>query len=108
MKTKLEFQWRNGDLALVACPKHLVRFEDDEENVTINFLRYYRNESGKELCFSIGFFKYNERESCWSLYFVGDRFKEIAPEESAELWKQLGLAYDTLSEWIKGRANDDY
>ena len=44
---KLEFNWRMGDYGLKACPERLVRFEDDEENKTINFLRYYKYQ-GKE------------------------------------------------------------
>ena len=103
MKTKLEFQWREGNLALKAVPKHLVRFEDDEENVTIDFLKYNKDET----CFSIGYFKYNERDNYWSLYFVGDRFKQIPPEQSSELWKQLGLAYDVLSEWMANVRNEE-
>ena len=108
MNTKLEFGWRDGDLELKAVPQRLVRFSDDEENVTIDFVKYYRDDDGRELCFSIGYFKYNAREDCWSLYFVGDRFKEIPPEQAAELWKQLGFAYDILDEWIRVRREDVY
>ena len=105
---KLEFIWREGDLELRAAPARLVRFSDDEENVTIDFVKHYRDENGKELRYSIGYFKYNDREDYWSLYFVGDRFKEIPPEQAAELWKQLGLAYDILDEWIRVRRDDVY
>lgn len=107
MKTKLEFHWRDGDLELKACPIRLVRFDDNEENVTIDFINHYMDEHGKEFCYSIGYFKYNDCDDYWSLYFVGDRFKEIPPEKSAELWKQLALAYDTLTEWV-GKRKDVY
>lgn len=99
---KLDFYWRLGDFALKATPKRLVRFSPDEENETIDFVRYYRD--GKhELCYSIGYFKWNEGECCWELKFVGDRFKEIPDDMVVEIFQMLRAAYDILNGWKRGQ-----
>ena len=100
MSNKLEFRWREGDLGLHACPERLVRFSEDEENTTINFVAYRRHEDGTEFLYSIGYFKYNHHNDYWGLTLVGDRFKDIPPEQSAALWEKLGEAYDVLNDWL--------
>ena len=99
---KLEFYWQEGCICLKACPERLVRFHPDEENVTIDMIK---NEDG--FAYSIGYFQWNDHEPCWELKLVGDRFKQIPPEQAAEVWRQLGIAYDLLTEWKRGR-EDDY
>ena len=99
MKTQeLKFDWRWKDYGLRATPKRLVRFDEDESNETIDFIKYFRY-GNEEKCYSIGYFYYNEHEPCWELKFVGDRFKEIAPEDLSVVWKYLLAAYDVLTEW---------
>ena len=97
---KLEFYWREGNFELRACPKHLVRFSEDEENVTIDFCKIYKREDGSEGRYSIGYFYYDDREKTWDLRFVGNRFMEIPDEQAAEVWKRLGVAYTVLNRWI--------
>ena len=97
---ELNFNWRLKDYALEACPKRLVRFSDDELNVTINFVKYYQSQ-GKEYKYSIGYFWYNDKEPCWELKFVGNRFKDIREEDSVIVLRMLKAAYDTLEEWSK-------
>lgn len=99
---KLEFYWQEGCICLKACPKHLVRFHPDEENVTIDVLKIRDGYN-----YSIGYFWWNDHEPCWELKLVGNRFKEIPPEQAAEVWRQLGIAYDLLTEWKIGH-EDDY
>ena len=42
MKTQeLKFDWRWKDYGLRATPKRLVRFDDDESNETIDFIKYF-------------------------------------------------------------------
>lgn len=99
---KLEFYWQEGCICLKACPKHLVRFHQDEENVTIDVLKIRDGYN-----YSIGYFWWNDHEPCWELKLVGNRFIEIPPEQAAEVWRQLGIAYDLLTEWKIGH-EDDY
>lgn len=96
--SELKFDWRWKDYGLRAIPKRLIRFDDDESNETIDFIKYFRY-GNEEKCYSIGYFYYNEHEPCWELKFVGDRFKEIAPEDLSVVWKYLLAAYDVLTEW---------
>lgn len=94
-----------GDYALEACPKRLVRFSEDEPNVTIDLVKYYIYK-GEEVKYSIGYFEYNEREPCWELRFVGDRFKDILEGDVIAIFKMLAAAYDTLEEWSRSRDNE--
>lgn len=104
-KCKLIFSWRYGEYGLEAVPKRLVRFTQDEENETVNFVRYF--ESGKSvLKYSIGYFYYNEAEPCWELKFVGDRFMDIAEKDLPAIWEGLKSAYRVLTEWKKTQGED--
>ena len=94
-----------GDYALEACPKRLARFSEDEPNVTIDLVKYYTYK-GEEVKYSIGYFEYNEREPCWELKFVGDRFKDILEGDVIAIFKMLAAAYDTLEEWSRSRDNE--
>ena len=98
---KLEFQWRDGDIEIVACPEHLVRLFPDEPNVTIDIRKWNKDESG-EWCFSIGYFHYNKNEDLWEVKFVGDRFMQIDPKQAADVWRKIGVAYNILNEWKEG------
>ena len=96
MKKTLEFNIRIGDLALEACPKYLVKLDPWDKNTTIDFVRYYRNENGEERKLSVGYFRYNDREPCWELRWVGDRFTKISQDEITQMWPYLVEAYKTL------------
>lgn len=96
--TELNFYWRMGDYALEACPQRLVRLTDDEPNVTIDFVKYYRHQ-GKEYKYSIGYFWWDGNEPCWELKFIGRRFMEILDGDAIAIFKMLKAAYETLDEW---------
>ena len=98
----LNFDWRMGDYALEACPQRLVRFSEDEPNVTIDLVKYYQHK-GRECKYSIGYFFDDTHEPCWELKFVGDRFKEILETDVVAVFKMLAAAYDTLEEWSRER-----
>ena len=98
----LNFYWRMGDYALQAVPKCLVRFDKDDENETIELVKYYQYR-GKECLYTIGYFYYDEREPCWELKFVGERFKELLETDVVVVFKMLKAAYDVLTEWKEGR-----
>ena len=98
----LNFYWRMGDYALEACPKRLARICDDEQNETIDLVKYYRYK-GEECKYSIGYFWYNTHAPCWELKFVGGRFKELLETDVVAVFKMLKAAYDTLEEWSDGR-----
>lgn len=105
-KNKLVFSWRYGEYGLEATPKRLTRFTADEENETIDFVRYF--EYGKStLKYSIGYFYYNENEQpCWELRFVGDRFKDIAEQDLPAIWEGLKSAYSVLTMWKEAQSED--
>lgn len=104
--SELNFYWRMGDYALEACPRRLARLHEDEPNETIDFVKYYQYQ-GRECKYSIGYFWHNEHESCWELKFVGERFAEILEGDVVAIFKMLKAAYDTLTEWMESRDNDD-
>lgn len=93
----LNFYWRFGNYGLVAQPKALVRF-NNEPNETIDFVKYFQF-NGKECCYSVGFFYYNDHEDCWELRFVGNRFCEISDEDMRIIFPMLKDAYDILTKW---------
>lgn len=94
---KLNFNFRFGDYAIVATPWRLVRLSDDEPNQTIDFRKYYTDPvSGKELCYSIGYFWFDESENNWELKFVGGRFTEVENKDIVPVWNALKQAYSCL------------
>lgn len=103
---KLNFYWRMGDYALEAVPRSLARFSEDEENETIDFVRYYQRQ-GREHKYSIGYFYWNEHEPCWELKFVGERFGDILEGDVTAIFKMLKAAYETLEEWKRTEGNDE-
>ena len=65
----LKFDWRLGDFGLRAAPQKLARVTGDEPNETIDLVKYYWRE-GQEYCYSIGYFKWNVKETCRDLKFL--------------------------------------
>lgn len=100
--SELSFNLRMGDYALEACPKRLARISDSEQNETIDFVKYYR-EDGIERKYSIGYFWYNDYEERWELKFVGNRFLSIEEEEIRTVWEMLKSAYSTVNSWKNRR-----
>ena len=98
----LNFYWRMGDYALESCPKTLAKLHEDDENETIDLVKYYQSK-GHECKYSIGYFYYNTHEPCWELKFVGDRFKKILEGDVIAIFKMLSAAYDALEEWSNSR-----
>ena len=99
-KQKLEFDWEYKDYELRACPKRLVRFEDDEPNETIDFVKWQVDSSGKRSCFSLA---YQTKDSeGYELNFVGDRpFKYIESEDIEVIWKAMKVAQKVLDGWFE-------
>lgn len=104
---ELRFNWRLGDFGLRATPKRLVRFSQDEPNETIDFVKYYRDVTGKEYCYSVAYFWWNDKGHSWEFKFVGGRFKEIPDDQIVPIFKMLRAAYDVLSEWKKDSEDDE-
>ena len=106
-QNKLEFQWRVGDFGIRATPKRLARFDENEDNERIDFVRFYRNGE-REYCYSIGYFDWDEDDKSFDLRLVGDRFRIITDEEMwALVGEALTAAYDTLMLWKKSEGYDD-
>ena len=72
---ELNFNWKYKDYELRACPKHLVRFSDDEENETIDLIKWQTDKEG------------------FDLILVGTRvFDEIEEDDLEMVWDQLHTA----------------
>ena len=97
----LEFMFTYKDYALRACPRHLVRFSDDEKNETIDFMKSYtREEDGRVLWYSLGYF--TRGIDGYSFEFVGSRaFEEITLEELPVLWVALKSAQEILNNFFE-------
>lgn len=97
----LVFEMRVGDYECHACPKRLVRLDENDQDETVDFVRYTKSADGHEYFYSIGFFRFNDREEIWELRFVGDRFLEIPDEDIRTVWRMLKAAYLCLEEWSR-------
>ena len=89
---ELNFNWKYKDYELRACPKHLVRFSDEEENETIDLIKWQTHkEDGKRYCFSLAYWKRGSEG--FDLSLVGSRVFEYIEEYDLEVvWKQLHAA----------------
>ena len=103
---KLEFNWKYKDYELRAVPKQLVRFSEDEENTTIELIKWDTKETGERYCFTIAYWIYKEG---YKLRFVEDRmFKCIVDEDIYLIWKQLKLAQKVLDEFELEEAFEEF
>ena len=100
----LQFAWRKGDFCVRACPEHLVYFDDKDEHVPIDFIKFDKNGE-REYIRNIRYFYFDISETCWELKFQGSCFKEIQKNYANDLWEMLGKAYDTLTEWHENLPN---
>lgn len=89
---ELNFNWKYKDYELRACPKHLARFSDDEENETIDLIKWQTDkEDGRRYCFSLAYWQ-RDKEG-FDLTLVGTRvFEEIEEDDLEMVWKQLHTA----------------
>ena len=98
-KQKLEFSWKYKDYGLRACPKRLVRFNANEPNETIDFVKRITNSDGAEYYLSLAY--WSKDNEGYELEFVGDRpFKYIEPEDLEIVWKALRVAQKVLDAWF--------
>ena len=95
VNANLEFSWKYKDYELRACPKRLARFSPDEENVTIDLIKWDENWDGKRFCYSLAYFV--RKSDGYELYFVGNRpFEDIPTEDVLEVWEALKTAQAVL------------
>ena len=103
---KLEFNWKYKDYELRAVPKRLVRFNEDEENHTIELIKWNTKEDGKKHCFTIAYWIYKEG---YELRSVGNRiFNCIEIEDIAIIWEQMKLAQKVLDEFELEEAFEEF
>lgn len=96
---KLEFNWEYKDYALHACPKRLVRFEENEPNETIDLVKYDVGSDGKRYCYSLAYWRRDSEG--YYLHFVGGRpFKHIEPEDIEVVWQAMKVAQKVLDGWF--------
>lgn len=104
---KLEFNWKYKDYELRSVSKHLVRFNDEEENVTIELLKWDTRENGERYCFTMAYWIYTDDDG-YELRLVGNRmFDCIELEDIIIVWGQMKLAKGILDdfeldEFLKG------
>lgn len=99
-KQKLDFNWDYKDYSLRACPRRLVRFEDNEPNETIDLIKWDTNSDGKRYCYSLAYWKKDSEG--YELKFVGDRpFKHIESEDVEVVWKAMRVAQKVLDGWFE-------
>lgn len=96
----LEFNYKYKDYEVRACPKHLIRLSDSDENEAIDFVKWETTKNGEPYCFSIAYWRKNEKDGTYSLCFVEDRFvRYVNQEDVLAIWKILTMAQTTLDEW---------
>ena len=96
----LEFNIKYKDFELRACPKRLARFDPNEPNETINFVRWETDESGRRYCYSLAYFKRDSEG--YDLKFVGRRpFEFIAKEDIVNIWSLLEMAQNVLDKFFE-------
>ena len=92
---ELNFKWRYKDYELRACPITLARLNENDENETIELVKWVKHEDGKEYCFSLAYWERNKEG--YDLNSVGSRiFEYIEDEDIEEVWKQLKVAQKIL------------
>lgn len=96
----LHFEWKFGDYEIVATPKRLVRFTEDEKNETIDFCKWYTDESGKRYKYSVAYF-IQDKDGEWDLHLVGDRFFELPESDWNMILRVLKMALATLNEFSR-------
>ena len=101
----LEFSFKYKDYELRACPKCLVRFSPDDQNETIDLLKWYKS-GDKSYCYSLAYFeKYSEG---YRLKFVGDRpFTDIDKEDLSIIWSVLKQAKEILDQFYEEGLDND-
>ena len=93
----MEFNWKYKNYELRAVPKRLVRFSEDEENHTIELIKW-NTKDGKKYCFTIAYWQ--NTNSGYELKAVGDRIFEFIDDEDIPLiWQQLKLAQKVLDKF---------
>ena len=96
---KLEFNWKYKDYELRAVPKMLVRLDEDEENETIELLKWDTRENGERYCFTMAYWIYTDDDG-YELRLVGNRmFNYIETEDIAIIWEQMKLAKEALDDF---------
>ena len=105
MIDSLQFSWKYKNYELRACPKHLVRINKDDPNVTIDFIKWEKQNDGKPYCFSIGYFLFSK--DGYDFKFVGDRFFEhIEKKDRGKCLDGLCQAQLALDQFYRDNYNN--
>lgn len=96
---KLEFSFKYKDFEIKACPKRLARFTPDEENETINLVKWATRENGEKYCYSLAYF--TQTSEGYELTFVGGRpFECIDIDDLKTIWLALSTAQKILDDYF--------
>ena len=97
---ELKFSYKYKDYELRACPKRLVRFNEDEPNETIDLIKWETADDGKRYCYSLAYWV-QDKEG-YDLKFVNDRpFTYIDIEDIEMIWAMLKAAQETLDTFFR-------
>ena len=97
---ELEFSYKYKDYELRACPKRLVRFNEDEPNETIDLIKWETTDDGERYCYSLAYWV-QDKEG-YDLKFVDNRpFKYIDTEDIEMIWTMLKAAQETLDTFFR-------
>ena len=96
---ELKFSYKYKDYELRACPERLVKFQEDEKNETIDFVKWNMDSKGDRYCFSLAYW-IRDKEG-YDLKFVGNRpFEHIDAEDVEAVWTALKMAQEVLDAWF--------
>lgn len=60
MIPELNFNWKYKNYEIRACPKSLVSLNDNEKNVTIDFIKWAVDENNIPYCYSLAYFQFTK------------------------------------------------
>lgn len=84
---ELNFNWKYKDYELRACPKILARLNKEDQNETIDLIKWGAHNDGEKYCFSLAYWKRGSEG--FDLSLVGSRVFEYIDEEDLEIvWEQ--------------------
>lgn len=91
MEEKDKVSIRKGDLE---CRYYYSEFSGA---FTAEFVKWEENEKGKESCYTIAFWEYDDHENCWDMRTIGSRFFDLLEEDSYIITKLCGAFQKVLS-----------
>lgn len=104
---ELKFEMKYKEYELRACPKRLRRFDPQDKDETIEFVKWCTAPDGQRHCYTIAYFQRNS-DNYWALSLVGNRFfTEVDEKDYTMVMNMLKSAYNVLTAFAE-EGNNDY